>query len=73
LADIDTLLKAYYSCFIDSDAGAMVMADLQNKFYKPTFLGARSDQADLFINLGGREVIVYILSMIEEFERGRGQ
>jgi len=69
----ELLLKAYYSIFIDSDAGAMVLHDLQNKFYKSSFISRTTDPTDLILNVGGREVVIYILSQIEEFERrGRG-
>ena len=74
MADEDTLLKAYYTCFRDTDWGVVVLTDLMDKFYKPTFLtGNRTSESSILLNAGGREVIVYILSKIEEYEnRGRG-
>ena len=71
--DNETREKAYYTLFRDTDYGVMVLNDLLDKFYKPTFLSARTNNVSVLLNAGGREVIVYILSQIEEYEnRGRG-
>lgn len=71
--DEETRLKAYYSLFRDNDWGVNVLTDLMDKFYKPTFITGNVNADALLLNAGGREVIVYILAQIEEFERrGRG-
>lgn len=71
--DEETRQKAYYTLFRDTDYGVMVLNDLLDKFYKPTFLSAVTSTESILLNAGGREVIVYVLSQIEEYEnRGRG-
>lgn len=71
--DEETKQKAYYTLFRDTDYGVNVLIDLLDKFYKPTFIGANPSMEAILLNAGGREVCVYILSQIEEYEnRGRG-
>ena len=71
--DEEQLLKAYYTVFRDTDWGPVVLADLLDKFYKPTFIASNISSDAVMLNVGGREVIVYILAQIEEYEnRGRG-
>jgi len=69
----DELTKAYYSCFMGSDAGHIVLQDLRNRFFEATFTGPVSvhnhiDPVAIAINVGLRETVIYILSKIEEFE-----
>ena len=71
--DDDTRQKAYYTVFRQYDFGVLVLNDLLDKFYKTTFCGRETNADSILLNVGGREVLVYILSQIEEYEnRGRG-
>ena len=71
--DEEQLLRAYYTLFRDTDWGPAVLADLLDKFYKPTFITSNISSDAVMLNVGGREVVVYILAQIEEYEnRGRG-
>jgi len=66
--EYEILLANYYSAFRQSEQGAMVLRDLMGKFYNPTFMTRSFDSTNILLNVGAREVIVYILSKIEEFE-----
>lgn len=71
--DYEDRIKAYYSLFRDTDYGPMVLSDLMDKFYKSTFITAVTSADSILLNAGGREVLVYILAQIEEYENsGRG-
>lgn len=72
--DNDQLIKAYYS-FKNSPEGQTVLDDLENKFYKSSLVPDNFNENHIMLNVGAREVVVYILSKIEEFElkqRGKG-
>lgn len=71
--EYDKLLKAFYTCFRDTDAGVVVLRDLESKFYRRTFITNPIDANAILINEGSREVVVYILSKIEEFELDNGR
>jgi len=67
----DKLLGAYYG-FFQSPEGQIVLGDLQDKFYKTSLIPNRTVNADeILLNVGAREVVVYILSKVEEFEMQR--
>ena len=66
--EYEILLANYYSAFKTSPQGQMVLKDLESKFYRATFMSRTVDNTNILLNVGAREVIVYILSKIEEFE-----
>lgn len=71
--DYDEKMKAYYSLFRNTDFGPIILMDLMDRFYKSTFIKHPINPDELLLDVGGREVIVYILSLIEEYENsGRG-
>lgn len=67
LDDGDRLLAAYYT-FFQSPEGKLVLEDLEGLYYKRTIANHGVDATTILMNVGAREVIVYILSRIETFE-----
>lgn len=70
--DYDRILVCYYYCFKQSPEGQIVLSDLEDRFYRRTFIpDIRSVQLDptyLAIQVGLREVVTFILSKVEEYE-----
>lgn len=63
------LAKAYLS-FKQSDVGQIIIADLRNKFFERTFVSEDSITStnDFLLQIGMREVIIYILQQTELLE-----
>lgn len=71
--DYEDKIKTYYTLFRNTDHGPVVLADLMDRFYKSTFISSTVNADSILLNAGGREVLVYILAQIEEYENsGRG-
>lgn len=66
------LARAYYS-FSQSPEGQIVLKDLRERFYERTLVTLPTDPNSLMLNVGMREVVVYILAQVErlEYENGR--
>lgn len=71
--DYEKLLAAFYSCFRDSDAGRIIINDLECKFYRRTFISNPIDATSILVNEGARSVVIYILSKVEEFEQNNAR
>lgn len=71
--EYERLLSAYYSVFRDSDAGRIVLDDLESRFYRRTFISSPVDPNSILCNEGARSAVIYILSKIEEFEQEHGR
>jgi hypothetical protein len=67
--DYEQLLKMYYAVFIQSVEGQEVLKDLSDKFYRPSLINNHNNNVnDILLSVGTREVVVYIMAKIEEFE-----
>lgn len=69
--DNDTIIKAYYS-FKTTPEGQIVLKDLRDTYFEKTFLHKGVTQEDILLAAGAREVIIYILRKIEDFELQQG-
>ena len=68
----EKLAKAYLG-FTQSVEGGIVLKDLRERFYERTLIRVPVDSNELLVNVGMREVIVYILSQIERLEYERSK
>lgn len=71
-SEAEKLAKAYLS-FSQSVEGQLIIKDLRDKFFERTLVDRSSNTNEILLNVGMREVVVYILRQIEswEYENGR--
>jgi hypothetical protein len=69
MADLahEELCELYHICF-KGMSGEAVLNDLMNVFYNVTSLDDDANPNKVLVQEGKRFVVIYILSMIEEFE-----
>lgn len=65
----EKLAKAYLT-FKQTEEGQLILQDLRNKFFERTFIpnGGVSSTNDFIMQIGMREVIIYILAQTELLE-----
>ena len=68
----EKLAKAYLG-FTQSVEGQIILKDLREKFFERSLVADSTNTNQILLEVGAREVLIYILSMIERLEYERSK